>query len=359
MVSVTDFFFLKKMKIRTLLVDSSFLLKRSVTGAKDTYTGKFGHIGGLYSFLTTVRMLIKQNKINKVVLAWDGMNGGIYRYRLDAAYKSNRESKTWHEPIELNEYELKREKEKRESQLKQRQRIKAYAEELFLRQIEVNDIEADDLIAAYCLKYHNNEEIFIYTNDRDFAQLLDLNITILFANIDDPINRINYFFHFKHHYTNALTMKIITGDKADVVAGIKGIGEKTLYKHFPNIKFKKMSVKEVCREADRLNRERVAKKMKPLKALESLLEGIDRLKLNYKLVNLRRPMLNDEAREELEQLDAPLDPSDRGSKNLFKMMQEDEFLTIYSSTFVNYVEPFYTVIMNEKQLLTDYYKNVE
>lgn len=346
------------MKIRTLLVDSSFLLKRSFNGAKDVYTSKFGHIGGLYSFLTTVRMLTKQYKINKIILAWDGINGGVYRYHLDAAYKANRKNKIWHQPIELNKYELKREKEKKESVLKQRQRIKAYAEELFLRQIEVDEIEADDLIAAYCLKYHENEEIIIYTNDRDFAQLLDLNITIVFANIEEPINRTNYFFHFKHHYRNALTLKIITGDNADNVAGIAGIGEKTLYNYFPDIKYKKMSVREVCREADRINRKRVENKKKPLKALELLLKGMDRLKLNYKLVNLRRPILNDTAKDELKQLDAPLNPSNRGSKNLLRMMMEDEFLTIYGSTFVNYVEPFYTIIMNEKQLLIEYYKNI-
>lgn len=347
------------MKIRTLLIDSSYLLKRSYNGAKDTYTSNFGHIGGLYQFLTTTRMLIKEYKINKVVLAWDGINGGIYRHHLDPAYKANRESKAWHKPIILNEYELKREKEKKESVLKQKQRIKAYAEELFLRQIEVDDIEADDLIAAYCLKYNNKEDIFIYTNDRDFAQLLDLNITIIFANLDEAINRTNYFFHFNHHYTNALTMKIITGDDADNVAGIEGIGEKTLYKYIPDIKFKKMSVRDVCREADKINKERVENKKPPLKALQALLEGINRLQLNYKLVNLRKPMLNNEAREELEQLDAPLDPTNRGSKNLYKLMQEDEFLTVYGSTFVNYVEPFYTIIMNEKQLLKDYYKNIK
>ena len=38
------------------------------------------------------------------------------------------------------------------------------------------------------------------------------------------------------------------------------------------------------------------------------------------------------------------------------MMQEDEFLTIYNSTFVNYVEPFYAVIMNEKQQLKAFEK---
>ena len=345
------------MRIRTLLVDSSYLLKRSFNGAKDVHTNKFGHIGGLYSFLTTVRKLIKQHKINKVVLVWDGQNGGVYRHHIDAAYKANRKNKTWHKKIELTDAEIRKEAEKEESILKQRQRIKAYAEDLFLRQIEIDDIEADDLIAAYCVQYESKEEIYLYTNDRDFAQLLDLNITILFANIDMPITKANYSLQFGHHYTNALIMKVITGDVADNIAGIKGIGEDTLLKHFPDMRYKKYTVREICKESDKKNRERQEHGQKPLKIFENLLGNIDRLIMNYRLVNLREPFLNTEAREELEQLKMPLNPTDRGSKNLIKMMNEDEFLTIYTGTFPNYVEPFYVVIEHEKELLTEYNKN--
>jgi 5'-3' exonuclease len=345
------------MRIRTLLVDGSYLLKRSFHGAKDVQTKSFGHCGGLYSFLTTVRKLIKEHKINKVVICWDGEGGGIYRYHIDSAYKANHKNKEWHKKIELSDAEIRREKEKEESILKQRQRIKAYAEELFLRQIEVDDIEADDLIAAYCMQYNNKEEIFIYTNDRDFSQLLDLNITILFANIEQPINRTNYFFHFNHHFSNALIIKTIIGDVSDNVKGIVGIKEDILLKYFPDLKYKTYTVKEICKRADAINKERIANKLKPLKIFENLLGNINRLRTNYQLVNLREPFLNDLAREELLQLEMPLEPSDRGSVNLTKMMAEDEFLTIYGSTFVNYVEPFYTVIMNEKDLLKEYLRN--
>ena len=345
------------MKIRTLLVDSSYLLKRSFHGAKDTYTKSFGHCGGLYSFLTTIRKLIKDYKINKVVLVWDGEGGGTFRHQIDFAYKANRKNKKWNQKIEMNEYELRKEKEKEESILKQRKRIQAYAEELFLRQIEVDDIEGDDLIAAYCVDYNNKEEIFLYTNDRDFSQLLDLNITILFANIEQPITSINYFYHFGYHFSNALLMKIIGGDTADNIQGIKGIKEAVLLQHFPELKFKHLTVREICHKADELNKERIKNKLKPLKVFENLLNGIERLKMNYELVNLRKPFLNEQAIEDLAQLQIPLSPEGRGSKNLYKMMMEDEFLTVYKSTFVQYVEPFYTVIMNEKQLLTEYQKN--
>lgn len=345
------------MKTRTLLVDSSYLLKRSFHGAKDTHTDKFGHIGGLYSFLTTVRKMIKNHMINKAVLFWDGEGGGIARYRIDHAYKANRVSKKWHQRIEMTAAEIRREKQKEESILKQRKRIQEYAEELFLRQIEVDDTEADDLIAAYCLEHNNKEEIFIYSNDRDFAQLLDLNITIIFPNISQPVNKTNYIMHFNHHYTNALAMKIICGDTSDNIHGIQGMGEDTLLKHIPELKFKTFTVKEICRRADEINKERIENKKKPLKVFENLLNGVDRLKTNYELINLRKPMLNEGAVEELIQLEAPLSPDDRGSKNLYKMMIEDEFLTVYKSTFPNYVEPFYSIIMNEKQLLNEYYKN--
>ena len=339
------------MKTKTLLVDSSFLLKRSIHGAKNVYTNKFGHIGGLYQFLTKLRKLIKENQINKVVLAWDGENGGVYRHNIDPAYKANRKDKHWNEKIVMSDYEIRKENEKDESILKQRKRIQAYAEELFLRQIEVENVEADDIIAAYCQDYHNKEDIIIYTNDRDFVQLLKLNIQIIFDNIDMIIDKQSFFLNFPYDYKNGLTMKIIEGDTSDNIKGIAGIKEKTLLNHFPELKDRYVSVKEICIKADKINEERVAKKMKPLQALSNLTKNVVRLRMNHQLINLDEPFLNDKAEEELLQLAFPLSDENRNSKNLYNMMIEDEFLTVYSGNFVNYIEPFYPVIMNEKKIL--------
>lgn len=344
------------MKTRTLLVDASNLLKRSFHGAKDVYTPAFGHIGGLYQFLTTVRKLIKEHKINKVILVWDGENGGIHRHRIDVNYKANRKSKEWYTKIELSESEIRREREKEQSILKQRIRIQAYAEELYLRQIEVDDIEADDLIAEYCLRYNQREEILLYSNDRDFAQLLDLNITILFPNISQPVTKFNYIMHFDHHYSNALTLKIICGDTADNIKGIDGMGEGILLKYFPELKFKHLSVREICIKANQINQERIDNKKKPLKVLDNLLNGVKKLKTNYQLVNLREPILNTKALEALEELETPLSPEKRGGRYLIKLMEEDQFLTIYNSTIVQYIEPFYTVAQCEKDAYDRYMK---
>ena len=345
------------MKTRTLVVDGNNLFKRSINGAKNLHNSKGQHIGGLYQFFTSIRKLITKYMINKVIIFWDGEGGGIYRYRIDRMYKSNRKNKEWYIKIELSAAEIRREKEKELSSLYQMKRIQAYAEEIFFRQILIDDIEADDLIAEYCYTHNNKEELFIYSNDRDFAQLFDtVNLTILFPNIEQPVTKINYSMYFNHHYSNALTMKIMCGDIADVIKGIEGIGEDTLIKHFPELKYKPITVREICAKADEINKTRILNKKKPLKSLENLVNGVSRLKTNYKLICLRDPILNEDAKNALIDLELPLSPDDRGSKNLYKMMIEDEFLSAYGSTFVQYIEPFYTVIMNEKQLLTEYLK---
>ena len=93
-------------------------------------------------------------------------------------------------------------------------------------------------------------------------------------------------------------------------------------KYFPELKFKHLTVREICKRGDEINQERILNKKKPLKSLNNLIssEGVERLKTNFQLVNLREPILTDEAVEELKQLELPLSPEDRGSNNLLKMM---------------------------------------
>lgn len=347
------------METKTLLVDASYLFKRSYHGVKNAHN-KSGHIGAVYGFLTKIRKFIKELKVNKVVLVWDGENGGIHRHHIDFAYKSNRKDKSWYQPIELTQEEIDREIDKDKSALFQRTRIKQYCEELFLRQIEVKDIEADDLIAAYCQKNHKREEIILYTNDKDFLQLLNLDISIYLESVGELVEAGNFFNYFKYFYKNALTMKILCGDVSDVIAGIDGIQETTLLKYFPELIDSEVSVRDICRRSVQINEERVKEKKKPIKALANITENIERLKINHKLMNLNEPFLSEEAYKELNALDLPLSDENRGSKNLYPMMVEDDFLANYSNygQFSDYVQPFYTVIAREKDLLKNYLKKV-
>lgn len=348
------------MNTKTLLVDASYLLKRSYHGAKGSYTNS-GYMGGVYGFLTMVRKFIKEHSINKVVLAWDGENGGIDRHRIDPIYKSNRKDKSWYTPIELTDAEIRAEKEKDQSILLQRVKVQMYAEELFFRQIEVKEIEADDIIAAYCQKHHTNEEILLYTNDSDFLQLLtSLNISIYLESVKSIVEAGNFFQYFPYFYKNALTMKILCGDKADKIQGIKGLQEKTLLENFPELVDSEVSVRQICIRSVEINEERKKKKLKPLLALANITKNVERLRTNHKLMNLFEPFLNEGAYQAIAEIDLPLSDKDRGGDNLYKMMMEDDFLSLYSNygNYSSYVQPFYLVISREKDLLKKYNKTV-
>jgi len=347
------------MNTKTLLVDASYLLKRSFHGAKGSYT-KSGYMGGVYGFIIMIRKFIKDHNINKVVLVWDGQNGGIARHRIDPIYKSNRKDKSWYVPIELTDAEIQAEKEKDQSILLQRVKVQMYAEELFLRQIEVKEIEADDIIAAYCMKHHNDEEIILYTNDSDFLQLLTkLNISIYLESVKGIVEAGNFFQHFPYFYKNALTMKILCGDKADKIQGIKGLAEKTLLENFPELIDTEVTVRQICIRSVEINEERKKKKLKPLLALANITKDVERLKMNHQLMNLFEPFMNESAYQAIAELDTPLSDVDRGGDNLYKMMMADDFLSLYSNygNYSSFVQPFYLVISREKDLLKKYSRN--
>ncbi len=136
------------------------------------------------------------------------------------------------------------------------------------------------------------------------------------------------------------------------------MGEKTLFTHFPELRDQPVLVKDICKKAKIINDARIAEKQKPLAALQNLTEGIERLKLNHRLVNLSQPFLNDEAFEALEQVEMPLMDDNRGSSNLYKLMNEDDYLSLYSNygNFVKYIEPFYNVAAKEKERYRKYKK---
>jgi 5'-3' exonuclease len=346
------------METKTLLVDASYLLKRSFHGVKNGHTNT-GHIGGLYGFLTKIRKFIKELKVNKVILVWDGENGGIDRHRLYHPYKSNRKDKSWYQPIELTQEEINRETEKEQSILWQRKRVQMYCEELFIRQIEVQEIEADDIIAEYCKRNHKKEEIILYTNDQDFLQLLELDISIYLDSVGELIEAGNFFMYFKFFYKNALTMKILYGDDADVIPGVDGLGEATLLKYFPELVDSEVKVRDICKKSVEINEQRKKEKKKPIQALENITKNIEQLRINHKLMNLNEPFLNEEALKELHQLELPLSDDNRGTKNLYPLMVKDDFLSLYSNNgnFADYVLPFYTVVAREKDLLKKYKEN--
>ena len=116
---------------KTLLVDGNYLLKVGFCGVKDFFNGT-KHIGAVWHFVNTLRRLLDEENYDKVVVFWDGDDNSLTRKTLYPQYKEKRRI--------TDDF-------KDQSFEEQKERIKEYLEECYIRQINVDKNEADDLIA--------------------------------------------------------------------------------------------------------------------------------------------------------------------------------------------------------------------
>jgi len=325
---------------KTLLIDGNNLFKIGFHGVKEFYhEGR--HVGGIWHFLNTVRRFIEEHNFEKVVVFWDGEDNSSSRKLLYPQYKENRRVyKNFNE----------------ESYHQQRQRIKQYLEETFVRQIDIPNNEADDLIAYYC-KISVNENKVIFSDDKDLTQLISDKVSIY-----SPSNKKMYkkgdkikMDEAEIPHQNVVTYKVLSGDRSDNIDGIYYLGEKTFVKLFPEILENTVSVSDILTKAENL-----LKEDKDNTALKNLLTGKTKkgifgdefFVINEKIVNLSNPLINEDGKEIVElYYSETLDPEGRGYKNLMKMMMEDglfKYLPKRDNEWVNFLKPYLKLARKEK-----------
>ncbi len=325
---------------KTLLIDGNSLLKYGFHGLK--YLKTSDKLAAVYFFLNTIRKYISEEGYNKVFVAWDGIKNYEYRRNIYSQYKIQRKQNN------LSEEELF-------SLNSQRLRIKQYLEEVYVRQYEFEGYEADDCIAYYC--NNTTENVTIITNDRDLVQLVRPNVSIKFLN---PPQVFTHNDKVKYQgvdipIQNIKLIKILCGDSSDNISGVKGLGVKTLIKHFPNILSKTLSLDSVLTETINILEDN-PKNFR----LKNLVEGVTKdgvlgsnfLDRNIKLVDLSSVSYPPKFEVEMNQIMTDtLDPEGRSYKNLLKMMIKDnlfEFIGKSDNSFLNFVQPFILLTRVEK-----------
>jgi DNA polymerase-1 len=326
---------------KTLLVDGNNLLKIGFHGVREFYhNGK--HVGGVWHFLNTLRKFLEEHNYSKVVVFWDSKTSSSQRRLIYPKYKLNRK------PSESEQ--------KDESFSEQKQRVKQYLEEMFVRQLETEQSESDDLIAQYC-KISLDEEKTIFSSDRDLTQLISEKVSIYspstkqYYKLGDKIKLHDVEIP---HY-NVKVVKILTGDSSDNIDGIFYLGEKTLVKLFPELLEKVIEIPYILNKGNDLLKEE-----KENIALQNLLSGKTKegifgdefYIINQKLVDLNEPLLSDEDKKLVGlYYSESMDPNGRGHRNLIRMMMEDGFfkyLTKGDDAWVNFLKPFLKLTRKEK-----------
>lgn len=325
----------------TLIVDGDNLLTIGFYGLKNHFY-KGVHIGGIFHFMNTLRRMYTTYSLDKVVVFWDGKDGSATRRRIYDPYKANRKDKWTLEEKDNYEY--------------QRNRIKQYLEEIYVRQAEFEFCETDDC-AAYYTQSTPFEYKIIFSSDGDLAQLVSEN-----THLYNPTHRKLYKPGDKYLYRkaeipieNIVIFKILCGDPADNIYGIKNLGIKRLISMFPDIEKHEMSLDEIILTTTLLlennNNSTTAKNLLTGVTKQGIF-GNEFFEINKKIVILDKPLLTEEAKQGIQELiTEEIDPEGRSYRNTIKLMMEDGMFTLIPKSddaWLNYMQPFLNLTRKEK-----------
>ena len=257
---------------KTLLVDGLNLFTRHYV-AHPAMSENGEQIGGLVGFYYNLINIIEKFKPDQTLIVWEG--GGSKRKR--DLYK---EYKKKSRPQRLNRYydDIPDTLQNRNYQLKI---LVDLLNHFPVKQIYVEDCEADDVIGYLC-RYKLKDDIkLILSADHDYYQLLNKKTRIWSPTLKSLVDSKYAIERFGIHPNNFCLAKATTGDKSDNINGIPHVGFKILAKYFP-----KFSKEPDYYIETFLNDAKVLHQEKKRKTISNILGNTDIIKRNYRLVLL-------------------------------------------------------------------------
>lgn len=341
------------------MVDGEWNLKRNFKKRVELFA-KGEHCGGSYGFLDSLRAVVNKVMPDKVIVMWDGKMSGKLRHDIYPNYKKDR-NKSWDADSYVLTDEMISEEERKNKYSIGLQKIKVrnYIEELFIRQAEIEEIEADDLIALYVNSKPADEEIIIFSSDKDYRQLISENVSVLIPpqkkgdteNVMITINNFKEKFGYTHE--NILFLRCFEGDDSDSITGVDGIAETSMINHFPKFADEVYTIDRLIEEAAILYNNHKSKK-KP-KFYEKIIGSRRIFERNKKLMDLRHPFVNEEAIKEVSEFRTHTlinkdGSADRSISTAMRMMVADGYNNlVWNGNLEFFVQPFYRLVTKEKE----------
>lgn len=272
----------------TLIVDSMNTFLRNFSMVK-ALNPDGHHVGGLVGFLRSLGYLIRTHDPTQVVCVFDGLGASMHKRNIDPAYKANREH------MRVTNWGIHDTKqEEKNSITSQLHRLADYLECLPVYVVNLEKIEADDVIAFLAQELgKEGKRTTIVSTDKDFLQLVNSTVEVY-----SPIKRLtftpeNVQRELQMPAENYLTAKALLGDNSDNLPGVPRLGLKTLLKEFPEMKTRKgvtlEDIYKVCSE-------RVQEKRK---IFAKIIYDWDQVTSNHDLMNLKIPRVEEEEKDQI------------------------------------------------------------
>lgn len=240
------------------------------------------HVGGLGGFFRSLGAEIRRVNPTQVYVVFDGAGSSNNRKNLLPEYKSGRDLQritNWEAFDNLED--------EHDAKVDQIVRIIQYLKTLPVKTIGIPKVEADDVIAylSGIIPKDPKDKVFIVSSDKDFLQLVNKNVIVYRPMEKEFYTEETVVEKFKMSPTNFILYKTLMGDNSDKVAGVKGLGPKKLYKLFPELSEKDMTLDDIYNICESKFKENVI--------YARIIQNIDALERNYKIMDLSNPMLDE------------------------------------------------------------------
>lgn len=236
------------------LIDGNSYVYRAFYAIRELSNSKGFPTNAIYGFTNMLMKIIREKKPDGIIVSFDSPVP-TERHRLYEAYKAHRPET----PGDL---------------IKQVPHIKKIISAFNIAIFELPGYEADDILGTIAEKAASEGmDVFIVTGDKDMLQLINDKVKVY-----DPMKDRVFDEEFVREKFGIGPERItefmaLTGDSADNIPGIKGIGEKTARELLTEFK----SLEDLLENTDRIKKEK----------LRALVSGsVDLVKLSRKLATL-------------------------------------------------------------------------
>lgn len=244
-----------------VLVDGSSYLYRAYYAPPHLTNSKGEATGAVYGVVNMLRSLLTRYQPSHIAVIFDA-KGKTFRNDMYSEYKAQRPPM----PDDLR------------SQIEPLHRI---IRALGLPLISISGVEADDVIGTIARQASlESRAVLISTGDKDMAQLVDENVTLINTMTDTIMGPEEVATKFGVGPDRIIDLLALMGDKADNIPGLPGVGEKTALAMLTGAG----SVSNLLAEP-----EKVAKLgFRGSKTMAAkIIENADMLKLSYELATIK------------------------------------------------------------------------
>ena len=244
---------INKKKEIFVIIDGSSYLYRAFYALPHLKNNNGSHTGAIFGVTNMINKLLNDFSPKYVCAVFDA-RGKNFRHRIYKEYKSNRKSM----PTELSE---------------QVEPIFDFLKYMGIKIIQHPDVEADDVIASLVNKHSTNIQTFISSGDKDLAQLVNKNVSLMNSLDGKQLDQDGVKKKFGVAPNQIKDYLTLVGDSSDNIPGVPKIGPKTAV----NLLDKYLDLNSILENIDELK----------TNLRENLQNSLTTIKLAQELISLK------------------------------------------------------------------------